>query len=518
MDSVRQIDAAHDIADSARNIAESQSAGSHTAASEQTESPSQVEALCRRLQLGLRRELDRRHGQIGAIEARIGRSPVYLRRLAGGQWQPTVDALFEAVLGLGLDPSSFLEHSLDLTPKPEAILLTLEADADGDSELRAIERALRAIELGESHTETPAANIKVLDSAACQREIAALEALSRSEQRRRLRTKKALRRAVFIERLIDHLDEARHDAPAQAAALARPLLGITLARSEDPPERLLELACRGLGMLGAAYRQLNELPRAARMLRAGLELAERRGYDLERAHLLRRVAVVLESHREYERGLAILREAGEIYHDYGDRAGFAAVSVSRGLLLSRLEQYERANRVLRDAESFFLKQPTSSTNRHHLTAIYQRLSANLLLEGVPDEAEGYIRRARVLWERAGGFVYGQLLWSCGILARESGHLEASRGYLSEADKIITGTDNAVGLFDLKIELCLTLAELGDTAALAATVRSALPLTATIGNRHDIAEDLREFLSLGMAGELTPDRLRDMARRRESTEH
>ncbi|MEM8961386.1 MAG: hypothetical protein AAGD38_07915 [Acidobacteriota bacterium] len=461
-----------------------------------------AEELCRRLQHGLRRELDRRHGQIGNAESRIGRSPGYLRRLAAGHWQPSIDAFFEAVLGLGVDPNSFLERNLEMSPTPEAMLLELEEPAADDRSLRQIEQTIALLEHGER--VEPRAPRQHLDDAGCATEIASLDGLSRNEQRRRLRKKKLLRQELFVDRLLDHLNDKRLRTPHDIVQLIPDTVGL-LASINAPRRVVLNLAARALGVFGAAARQIGQQAKCARALRAGLELTTRHDLDEQRGWLLCTTVNLVLDNGDVQRGRFLLREAGEIFADLDDDFGRGAVLLSRGVLASIDQRWERSNRLLERARDLFARAPTPASReclkRHYLTGIDQRRSVNHQHRGNLDEAIAASSAARAHWRDEPGLVLGQLLWNEAMLNRDAAKIDRALDLFDQAASILEQTSAYLDLFAVKLEQAYTLVTHDRGSELDTVVHSAMPLAEHLEENREVHDLLRQFLTLGLEGRL-----------------
>ncbi len=394
-----------------------------------------LEAMERVLQ-ALRSRLKGHWGRIARIEAQIGKSRGYLSRTLQRSWPLPLDVLLRTLDALGVDPGDFFGQALDIAASPEANLTEIEAESRASPRVALV--AFERLAAG------PAAAAGVPAPCSCDEAAAWVRDLSRlspAEQKRRLRSRRKLRRARFVATYLDHLDGLRYERPQEARSLTEHLIlelvPLLPAGAPSEAESRRALQCRALGVLGSCHRLAGDIAFAAGTIRRGLAEARRHGLQEATAELLQRGAYVLSDRGRYRRALELLREAFEIYFDRELGFGVARTLVDRGIMMGyagadgeAVALLGRAHRELPEEAASVTSQRRGALERNR-EAVYHHLVMAHTALGELATAERWLREAT---RRLGSqrHVEARLAWQRGRLLLARGASLSAERELREA--------------------------------------------------------------------------------------
>ncbi|MEM8960562.1 MAG: hypothetical protein AAGD38_03715 [Acidobacteriota bacterium] len=298
-----------------------------------------------RLRAALRRELDRHYGSIGTIERELGHGDGFLRKLANGDWPLSVTRLSEASLALGIDPETFFTRALGIGDDPIAALELHETTKPNRS-LRAIAAATRRLDTDAAGSWIDATTPTLWLPGAVDDERKALEALSISEHRRRLRNKRSLRHVSFVDPYLAYLDQQRLNEPVRPAAAFEVLATHVVPNLATEPRQRLELQCRALGGLAMCHLFHYRIGEAAFLMLRAMRVAERHRLTRTACWLLYRCASVLRDQTERRAALAAVNRASALAIEVDDRRMMNLLLLERGRFLAMLEDEEHGSELI----------------------------------------------------------------------------------------------------------------------------------------------------------------------------
>ncbi len=446
----------------------------------------------RRIREVLGSELDKRQGQLGKINAAIGRGEGYLRKVARGSTSITVDLLLASLQTMGIDAGRFFANALQTRVHKEAVLEELERFGEIHPRLERIKEATARLEA----SEPPAPAPEPVDVEAM---LAGFLECRGTEQRRRLGHAEKYRHPAFAAAYLEHLDALRYDDPKEARQNAEAVAVRLVPRLPGPQSERLALQLEAIGVYASALRQVGRFAMAARALRGALAVARRYGLRQCLAELLQRAAYVLSSHARHTDAMELLDEALAICFDLGSEVGLGRVQVDRGIQRFYLGEVRPAMAALEQAlELLHGDSPRDSRNR---LVAHQALAHCLHKLGDLEGAEAAAARAVAESKRAGQLYRAYLLWDHGSLALERDACEVAEKRLREAFELFGGTrdpNRALVALDLTKALVAQGKAL-EAVALAASMTEYL--TAYHGNRYAEAA-VSELVRTAVEGRLS----------------
>ncbi len=439
----------------------------------------------------LERELPQ-HGDVERVERRMGHSKGYLRKLRNKNWNVLLVTLLEVLEGLDIPPGVFFGRLFDVQSDPESCLLAIERQSGETPVLAALEKATARLARSEPRVAA--------EDVGRRARLEDLTRSSRSDQCKRLRSTQKFQALDFLQRYLDYLDRLRYEQADNAAKIAETVAtGVVELVVCSPTERL-ELQCKALGVYGSSARLLGQFTPAARAIRLGMKLAQRHDLEVSYAELLQRGAYVLHDHGEYDRALGLLQDAQVIYSDLGLEKSLGMALVDRGIMLGQKGDYQRAQRVFRQAlETLPLRPGTCCRSRLaslHGIAVAQRHLGEL------DAAETSLDEALAYASAQSGAVVGKLIWLQGMIASDRQEHAEAELLLLEALRLFTACDDPldVALVSLGLMKALLAQDKGQEAVGLAKQMTAL-LKRFKGNQ--LAEGaLVELIEGGLRGEVS----------------
>ncbi len=367
------------------------------------------------------RELQRRHGRIGATEIALGYARGHFRRLFREQRPIKLDVVLRALGLLGVDPREFIAQAYDIDLRPEHLLSLHARPGRLDPQLPRIEKALKRLETG----DPPApARRQARDY---RPRLETYWCAGAAYQRKYLGTTRMFRQAAFVTDYLELLDDLCYEQPRDAAKVAAGVVTILLPLIPAGREQILNFACRAIGVYASGHRRSLGFETAATALVAGLRLAGRHGLKLARAELLQRGAFVLSDHGEFHRALSLLEKAEIIYSDHGCAAGVGKAVADRAAMYGHLDDHQKALFLFRRA----LRELPPDLTRWRVAARDGVITSCREL-GDLESAEKCLRDALEAHGPTEDVTRGKIVWQAAAIA-------FGQGDLSRSERIVART-------------------------------------------------------------------------------
>ncbi len=381
----------------------------------------------RRIRRALRAELDRRWGEIQAINTAIGHTREYLAKVCRGELPIKIDDLLLTLDVMGIDAGRFFANALGTRLNNDSLLEDLERFGEIDPRLKRIEKAMVQIE----RSDPPDQALPAIDAKAL---VAEFVSCNGKEQRRRLSHTGEYRHPAFAAAYLEHLDDLRYDDPKEARQNAEVMAVRLIPRLPGPQPERIALQLEAIGIYASALRQVGKFATAARALRRALVVARSHGLKQTVAGLLQRSAYVLSGHGWYSDSMELLNEALVIFFDLRSQADLGRVQVDRGTHLYHLGEYRAAVEELEHALEL-LDGDSARTNRNRLVA-HQVLTHSFFKLQDLERAEAAAARAVAQSESAGRLYRGYLLWDHGVIALARHAYGIAEDRLREATQLL----------------------------------------------------------------------------------
>ncbi len=449
------------------------------------------------------RELKRHHGRIGATEAALGFSRGHFSRLFRDSHRIPIDLILRTLEKLGVDHREFFARAYDISLIPEVMLSLYARPGRVEPELHRIEKAVHHLE-----TEDP----PDLGSLQARDFRPRLDTFWRDEagyQRRYLRTTRMFRQPAFVTAYLERLDALRYERPKDAAKVAAGVVTILLPRVPADREQLIGFACKAIGIYASGHRQSLGFETAAAAILVGLRLAGRHGLELARAELLQRGAFVLADHGEFNRALALLKEAHTEYSDQNYLTGLGKALVDRGVVHSNKRDYAKSVQLFQRALEY-LPARDLSLQRWWLSA-YNGLAIAYRELGRLDLAEERILNAIESYGDAEDGISARLHWQLGAILYRRDQEEHGEELLERARTVFLECENSVQSALVSLDLASMLLEQAKLDELSHLVKSMAPLLNQFRHNPIAEAALAEFFRAGLAGRISQallDRVRE----------
>ncbi len=367
------------------------------------------EECARRIRRALRAELDKRWGQLGAINAAIGHDNRYLTKVCLGVFPIRLDELLRALEIMAVDTGRFFANALGTPVDNDLLLEDLERLGEIDDRLEGIERATVQLELSEPLGPAPSiGDVEEL--------VSEMVACNFREERRRLGNTQKYCHPAFAAAYLEHLDALRYDDRRAACRNAGVVAVKLIPRLPGSRRERIALQLKAIGIFASAHRQKEDCATAARAIRFALALARSHGLKQTSAELLQRGAYVLSGTGRYRDAMKLLDEALVIVFDLDSQAGLARVQVDRGSHLYYLGEYRDAIAILEHALTL-LPGESGDAGRNRLVG-HQVLGRCFYRLGDVERAETAVAKAVAHSESAGKLYRASLLWDHGVIALE----------------------------------------------------------------------------------------------------
>ncbi len=153
-----------------------------------------------------------------------------------------------------------------------------------------------------------------------------------------------------------------------------------------------------LNTLGEVARVRDNLAMSEEMLSKGVAIRRKLAQPIFLMRALNNLAVTLQTAQKFNSALQSYEEASELLAATSYELDKAVVQINLGALYSRLEQWDKAETILRQVNLTHLRQ---SNTKYHEAATMQGLGNVLVKQHQPDEAIPYLQHAITLWQTIG---------------------------------------------------------------------------------------------------------------------
>lgn len=404
------------------------------------------------------------HGEAASIDRRMNKARGYLSRILRGDLSLQVETLFEALEVLEVDAADFFGRVTGTRVSADRLLRRLErrAASDGPSLLDRFEITVASdrIEVMHGFDGRP-------------------EALNLSESLR-------------------DLDEELFSYPDRALRSAEDVLRAALHGLEDDPvTENVDLFCRALGALAAAYRVHARFGSAARCLRIGFRLCEAQGLTATRADLLLRTCYLLGDHGEYDLAVELARQASDSCLFRKDREDLGRALVVRAIMHNLAGDWTAAIEAYNLGLEYLPEEIWIGR-----WSCYQGLGRIYTEQGSLEDARHAVGQAATTHRTSAGQNWWRLIWLQGDIALKEKDFESAELLLREARGGLLDLGNPLDVALVSLRLAKALLMAGRVAEMRTLAAEMMRLLKPLEKNRIAGGAVYEFTCAALTGEVT----------------